>query len=180
MLLQRVRDHGVQEFQVHWRYFLLAQVNNPDSNSIKAWEAAPGQEPPGVLALKAAEVVRRQAPQGFDDFHMALLQARHDRQLDLQDRGELVELAERFGVTAAQMEAELDNPTVAAKIGEDHMDAIQRLGVFGTPTFCFAGGALFVKVDPVPQGQKAIELFNQICQISGQPYVYELKRPEPQ
>jgi len=81
VLLQNVRDSGERPIDVRWRYFSLIQVNSKDEGWT-VWDAV-DSEARGRLAFKAAEAARRQG--GFDNFHMALLRARHEQRADIDD-----------------------------------------------------------------------------------------------
>ena len=71
------------DWDVHFRYFSLAQAHVPDGGT-PVWDEPLAK--PGVLAALAALVVRERDPGHFLDAHMALYSARHDHALDLRER----------------------------------------------------------------------------------------------
>ena len=94
VLLQNVKDSGERPLDIRWRYFSLIQVNSK-VEGFTVWDAT-DSEARGRLAFKAAEAARRQ--KGFDDFHMALLRARHEQRTDIDDAVVVERIAEESGL----------------------------------------------------------------------------------
>jgi predicted DsbA family dithiol-disulfide isomerase len=176
VLLQRVRESGARDLQVRWRYFSLTQVNNHE----EGWTiwGADAHDPAarGRLAFQAAEAARRQGR--FEALHSALLEARHVEGLDLDDRSVVEDVAARAGLELDRFRSALTDPSTLLALARDHQDAVDNLGVFGTPTFLFPGrGAAYVRVRPAPEGEAALKVFDQIVSITAEePYFLELKR----
>ena len=176
MLLQRVRESGARDLQVRWRYFSLTQVNNHEEGWT-IWGAAPNDPAAkGRLAFQAAEASRRQGR--FDTFHAALLEARHVEGLDLEDRVVVEEVAGQAGLDLGRFRGDLVDPSSLQALARDHQEAVDQLGVFGTPTFHLPGrGAAYVRVRPAPEGEAALRVFDQVVSITAEePYFLELKR----
>ena len=175
MLLQRARGQG-RDFDVRWRYFSLTQVNNKEEGWT-VWDA-PEEEPVrGRLAFQAAEAARRQG--AFEWLHMPLLEARHVRQLELEEPDTVREVARAAGLDLARFERDLAAADILSALARDHQTAVAEHGVFGTPTFVFAeGAAAYVRIRPAPKGEEALALFDELTgAISNRPYLLEIKRP---
>ena len=64
----------------------------------------------------------------------------------------------------------------------EHHEAVARLGAFGTPTVALAGsdvGIFGPVVDPVPDGDEALALWDSVHVALKAPYLYEMKRNRP-
>jgi predicted DsbA family dithiol-disulfide isomerase len=176
VLLRRVSESGARDLRVRWRYFSLTQVNNQEGGWT-IWDAS-AEDPAarGRLAFQAAEASRRQ--DRFDTFHAALLEARHMEGLDLDDGAVIEEVAGLAGLDMDRFRSDLADPSWQQALARDHQEAVDQLGVFGTPTFHLPGrGAAYVRVRPAPEGEAALRVFDQIVSITGEePYFLELKR----
>jgi DSBA-like thioredoxin domain len=187
VLLQRVAESGARDLRVRWRYFSLAQVNNHEEGWT-IWDAPPHDPAArGRLAFQAAEASRRQ--DRFDAFHAALLKSRHMDGEDIDDLSVVEDVAGRVGLDLAAFRKAIADPSALEALARDHLDAVDRVGVFGTPTFHFPGrGAAYIRLRPAPEGDAVLSVFDQIASITvDEPYFQELKRtrgprklPEPQ
>lgn len=176
VLLQNVGRSPAVELDVTWRYFSLAQVNSKD-DGWTAWEAPESEHVRGRLAFKAAEAARRQ--DGFEAFHMPLLEARHRDRLDI----DLIEVVERVAVDAGldlnRFRKDLADPKILESLRRDHTEARNEHGVFGTPTFVFPDGAsAYVRLAEAPDAAGAPGVFERLISIvAGEPAILEIKRP---
>jgi DSBA-like thioredoxin domain len=176
VLLQRVAESGGHDLRVRWRYFSLAQVNN-HQEGWTIWDAAPDDpEARGRLGFQAAEASRRQGR--FEAFHGALLSARHLDREDIDDLSVVEKVASRSGLDLDAFRRDVADPSALEALARDHLEAVEHLGVFGTPTFHFPGrGAAYVRVRPAPEGEAVLNVFDQIVSITAdEPYFQELKR----
>jgi predicted DsbA family dithiol-disulfide isomerase len=175
VLLQRVRAQG-RDVEVDWRYFSLAQVNS-EVEGWTVWKAPADEDVRGRLAFQAAEAARRQ--DAFDRVHLPLLEARHLDKLELSDREVVLDVAARAGLDPDRFERDLNDPRILDALARDHQRAVADHSVFGTPTIVFPnGGAAYVRLRPAPDGDAALEVFDELTRvISQKPYVLELKRP---
>jgi len=146
-----------------WRYFSLDRVN--------------GREEERHGGFRAAEAARRQ--DRFDAMHELLLRARHERELDLDDRAVLRELAAEAGLDVARFEQDLDDPRLLDRLERDHAEAVAEHGAFGTPTFVFpGGGSAYVRLGPAPAAGDAARAFSALSRlIADESYLLEVKRP---
>ena len=176
LLLDAVRREG-RELDVRWRYFSLTQVNSKD-DGWTVW-GAPASEPvKGRLAFAAAESARRQ--HRFEELHSGLLDARHRERLDLDDPEVVGAVAERAGLDPQRLKSDLADPSILDALEADHRHASSELGVFGTPTFLFAGGAsAYVRLSAPPeQGNGPLEVLDRLLAVAAsEPRILESKRP---
>ena len=161
---------------VSWRYFSLTQVNSKD-DGWTIWDAPAADRVRGRLAFKAAEAARRQGR--FDVFHPALLAARHQARSDIDDVRVIEQVAEDSGLDLERFRLDVDDPSIMQALARDHMQAVAKHGVFGTPTFVFPNGAsAYIRLAESPAGAEAVDLYDRrIGMAADEPRVLEIKRP---
>jgi predicted DsbA family dithiol-disulfide isomerase len=176
MLLDAVRGSGQRRIEVRWRYFSLTQVNSKD-DGWTVWGAPESENVKGRLAFKAAEAARRQGR--FDDLHLPLLLACHRDRLDLDDPDVVERVASGAGLDLDRFRADIADPDVLAALAADHRHAVAQLGVFGTPTFVFEGGAsAYVRMTEAAAAQGGLEVFDRLLSVAAEePRILEIKRP---
>jgi predicted DsbA family dithiol-disulfide isomerase len=174
VLLQNVQDSGARPIEVRWRYFSLIQVNSKDEGWT-IWDAL-DSEARGRLAFKAAEAARRQG--AFDDFHMALLRARHEQRADIDDVAVVERVAEDSGLDLDRFRMDIADPQIVSALERDHRAAVAEYGVFGTPTFVFDAGAAYVRLSEPPEASDSVAIFDRVVSIAAEePRILEIKRP---
>ncbi len=161
---------------IRWRYFSLTQVNSKEVGWT-AWGAPAAERVRGRLAFKAAEAARRQ--DRFEAFHGALLGARHEHRLDIDDIEVVEQVASESGLDLDRFRKDLTDPTILETLASDHQHAVGALGVFGTPTFVFPNGAsAYIRLSAAPSGEDAVHLFDSLLAVAAdEPRVLEIKRP---
>ncbi|TMC97554.1 MAG: DsbA family protein [Chloroflexi bacterium] len=161
---------------VSWRYFSLTQVNSKD-DGWTIWDAPAADRVRGRLAFKAAEAARRQGR--FDVFHPALLAARHQARSDIDDVRVIEQVAEDSGLDLERFRLDVDDPSIMQALARDHMQAVAKHGVFGTPTFVFPNGAsAYIRLAEAPAGAEAVDLYDRMIGMAAdEPRVLEIKRP---
>jgi predicted DsbA family dithiol-disulfide isomerase len=176
VLLQNVRDSGERELEVRWRYFSLTQVNSKD-DGWTVWDAPESERVRGRLAFKAAEAARRQ--DGFEDFHMRLLRARHLDRVDIDDIDVLERVADESGLERDRFRKDVADPKILAALSRDHRGAVAEYGVFGTPTLVFPGGATaYLRLAEAPEAPDSLRIFDRVVSIAAEePRILEIKRP---
>ena len=177
--LRRVKEELGGALEVEWRHFSLEQVNSQEGPQWKAWEQPEGATR-SILAHRGAEAARRQGEEAFERYHLAMLQARHRERASLRERETILQVAARAGLDLERFRRDLEDPATAQAIGRDHTEAVEKYGVFGTPTFLFENGhAAYLKMLPPPEGDE-VPLFHAFMELFGRrPYVGEVKRPQP-
>jgi predicted DsbA family dithiol-disulfide isomerase len=176
VLLDAVQRSGKRDIEVRWRYFSLTQVNSKD-DGWRVW-AAPASEPvKGRLAFAAAEAARRQ--RRFDEFHRALLVARHRDRLDIDSAGVIEKVAAAAGLDIEALRRDIADPAILARLASDHTQAVSELGVFGTPTLVFGDGtSAYVRLAEAVDGEDATEVFARLVAVAAsEPRILEIKRP---
>jgi predicted DsbA family dithiol-disulfide isomerase len=176
ILLQNVRDSGERELEIRWRYFSLTQVNSKD-DGWTVWDAPDSEFVRGRLAFKAAEAARLQ--DGFDDFHMRLLRARHVDRADIDEIGVIERVADESGLDLERFRNDIALPTILSSLERDHRGAVAESGVFGTPTLVFPGGAAaYVRLSELPELTDSMALYDRVVSIAAdEPRILEIKRP---
>ena len=109
-----------------------------------------------LLALAAAVAVRDRWPDRFLDVHRIFFAARHAEGADLRDRDVVATLLTRAGADADAVLAEVDAGWPAAAVRAEHEACVDRLEVFGVPTFIVEDDAVFARLMTRPDGDGAL------------------------
>ena len=99
----------------------------------------------GIRALHWGIAVRDSSPEHFLDAHVALFGARHDDGLDLSDEGVIRSALEPTGVDVEAIGEVVASGGPANTLAAEHTDAVERLRVFGVPTFIQDDVATFIR-----------------------------------
>ncbi len=176
LLLDAAQRSGSRGIEVQWRYFSLTQVNSKD-DGWTVWTAPPSEAVRGRLAFAAAEASRRQGR--FDAFHRALLMARHQDRLDIDDPAVIDNVARAAEVEVARLRRDIADPAILDALASDHRYAVSEHGIFGTPTLVFADGvAAYVRLAESVAGDNALEVFERLLAVAAsEPRILEIKRP---
>ena len=169
-----------ENFAINWRYFSLEQVNSEQGPRWKIWEQPEDYASRGLHAFWSAEAARHQGETAFDRFHISLLRAKHEQHRDIADRDTLGEVAESAGLDMKRFQKDFTNRQLLARLAKDHTFAVEKLGVFGTPTLVFAQGQpIFLKMSPPPPPEECLLVFNELACLAGQRhYIREIKKPQ--
>lgn len=175
-MLETVRKSGERKVEIAWRYFSLSQVNSRQE-SWTVWDAPASEHVQGRLAFATAEAARRQGR--FDALHMNLLRARHRDRSNIDDPVVVEKVAELSGLDIERWRADVADPEILTALARDHTEARSRHGVFGTPTFVFAGGAAaYVRLAKASLDGDAVRVFDEVVTVaSREPAILEIKRP---
>lgn len=116
----------------------------------------------------------------FDSFHFALLKAGHEQRKDIADIATLITVAQDVKLDLTRFRKDLGNRKLLTRLATDHTYAVEKLGIFGTPTLVFPGGQpVFLKMFPPPPPDEAVQFFTELRQMAERkPYLLEIKRPE--
>lgn len=177
ILFEAVRASGKRDLDVSWRYFSLTQVNSKEEGWT-VWDAPASSVARGRLAFQAAEAARRQG--AFEALHLPLLRARHRDRQDIDAREVVESVARSAGLDIERFRRDLDDPSLLQALARDHRQAAGELGVFGTPTLVFDGGAAaYVRLsEGVDEPGRAVEVFDRIFSVADEePRILEIKRP---
>jgi hypothetical protein len=134
---------GGAQWDVRFLVFSLEQTHVQEGQP-PVWE-----EPdryPGLLANLAGVVVRDRDETKFPQVHRALFSARHDQALDLRERDVVEKVLDQAGVDGPSVLSEVDQGWPLQVLRAEHTDAVDRLSVFGVPTFVSGERAVFVRL----------------------------------
>jgi len=134
---------GGADWDVKFQVFSLDQAHVEEDRP-PVWD-----EPdryPGILANLAGVVIRDRDPANFQTVHRALFAARHDQALDLRDRAILRKVLDESGVDGSGVLSEVDSGWPLKALETEHTDGVERLHVFGVPTFISEDRAVFVRL----------------------------------
>jgi DSBA-like thioredoxin domain len=166
----RLRAGGV-DLVVSWRGFVLKEVNRGENEP--SLLSGPTIESVAVLALALAHALPDET--SIARFRTRVFDAMHGRD-ERATRDDVVSIA-----TAAGLDSDSfwGNETLwLGKVREEHMTAVQRWGVFGTPTLVFDDReCIYLKLTALPT-KSDLALWNSMATIARSfPEVAELKRP---
>ena len=175
---------------IRWKHFSLEQnaysikhSESEETSKSSTWKVWDEDDPTicrSLVSSIVSEGVRRQGPEIFAKFHLALLTARHadSRRVSLQNYQELFEVAHEVGVDLDKLKIDVADDSIRGIIGKDHVKAAS-LGIFGTPTFVFEDGeVVFLKTFP-PAAEDSVAEFEHFLGISRRSNIGEIKRPQP-
>ena len=169
---------GSDVMAVRWRFFSNAQANKDDSEG-NAWDSAAA---PGMAAFAAGGAAYQL---GGEDallkFYLALGRLYHEEGQSTGEQGPIEQAWQEAGLDAALLAVALDGSNLAGmqKLQQDHTEAVEKYGAFGTPTLVFEEHrAFFLKIKSRPGDiADALELFQHIQRLAmGFPDVYEYKK----
>jgi len=91
-----------------------------------------------------------------------------------------LKIAGDSGLDTLQFDQDLKDPALVKIVADDHTEATEIHGAFGTPTFIFDNGqSAYIKTF-IPPENEALETFeNFLGLFSERPYIGEVKRPQP-
>ena len=181
MWLDRVKKTYKDDLEITWKNFSLEQVNSKRGDDWKVWEQDEVTEARSLLSQVAAEAARKQGPELYEKYHLALLTARHggDGRMALNEEEPLLNLAKAVGLDAERLRKDMQDPELPKIIGRDHEEAAAE-SIFGTPTFVFENGnAAYIKTFIPPVDDAVIEFEHFVAVMSDRSYIGELKRPQP-
>jgi hypothetical protein len=166
---------GGADWDVTFLVFSLEQAHVPEGGT-PVWDEP--EQHPGLLANLAGVVVRDRFPDQFPAAHNALFAARHDQGLDLRDPSLVAATLDAVGLDGAEVLAEVKDGWPVDVLKREHSDAVERLSVFGVPTFISEDDAVFVRLMDRPAGDSAhaISTIEKVLDLSsGWPELNEFK-----
>lgn len=132
------------------------------------------------LALRLLHLAREQGGNdAIDRLYVALGRARHERGQQLHDPEVLSSALREAGLDEALLETASRQTELDGKL-EQIYESAEATGAFGVPTLYFGeeDTPYFGPViDPVPDGEEAAKLWDNLSDIAEQPHFFELKRP---
>jgi 2-hydroxychromene-2-carboxylate isomerase len=135
---------GGADLEVRYLPFSLDQAHVEEGEPA-VWDRTPATWGTGVLALLYGIAVRDAFPEQFDDAHLALFAARHDKGLKLGHEEVLRDAVTSAGLDADAVAAEVWSGRPLATLAAEHTEAVTTWGVWGVPTFIEGDDAAFVR-----------------------------------
>jgi 2-hydroxychromene-2-carboxylate isomerase len=135
---------GGADLEVRYLPFSLDQAHAEEGEPA-VWDREPGAWGSGVLALLYGIAVRDAFPQEFEEAHLALFAARHDKGLKLGHEDVLRDAVTSAGLDADAVTEEVWSGRPLVTLAAEHTEAVDRWGVWGVPTFIEGDDAAFVR-----------------------------------
>jgi 2-hydroxychromene-2-carboxylate isomerase len=135
---------GGADLEVRYLPFSLDQAHVEEGEPA-VWERQPGAWGTGVLALLYGIAVRDAFPDQFEDAHLALFAARHDKGLKLGHEDVLRDAVTSAGLDADAVAAEVWSGRPLSTLEAEHTESVTRWGVWGVPTLIDGDDAAFVR-----------------------------------
>ena len=131
--------------------------------------------------LNSGEAAKRQGDELFDKFFLALLTERHGgSRAPLNDDSMFIKLAEGCGLNIEQFKSDIKDPKLVEIIANDHTEAVDIHGAFGTPTFVFGNGQSAYLKTFIPPEEESVDAFKHFLGLfESRSYIGEVKRPQP-
>jgi DSBA-like thioredoxin domain len=140
-------------WQVTYIPFSLTQTHVPEGGT-PVWDDP--EKAGDLIALAAGVVVRDRFPAHFLDVHNSLFEARHDKGLDLREASVIRDVLTSHGLSADAVFHEIEEGWPTEAIRKEHEDVVNRLEVFGVPTFIVDERAAFVRFTTRPKGDAEV------------------------
>ncbi len=135
-----------RDWDVRFWPFSLDQVHVEEGET-PVWERSlDGEGVSGLRALLWGIAVRDAFPEHFLDFHEATFRARHDEGKKIAEEAVLAEVAQRVGLDADAVAAEVASGRPLKALEAEHTEAVDRYAVFGVPTIIDGDEAVFVRM----------------------------------
>lgn len=164
---------------MEWKNFVLQQINSKEGPEWKAWDQ-PESEQRSFPSLRGGVAARKQGSEASNRFHLAMLNARHNDRVALNEKDVIMNVASDAGLDMAQFEKDYEDPLTTSTVVQEHEEAVSEHGVFGTPTFVFEGGhSAFLKTLVPPEGEEVSVYEGFMALIGRHPYIGEIKHPQP-
>jgi protein-disulfide isomerase-like protein with CxxC motif len=158
-------------YDVTFAPFSLTQNHLTESDT-PVWDKSVSDAGRGVHAHYWGIAVRDNFSDRFNDFHVALFNAKHDDLLDIDDPAVLASVAHDVGLDAAEVAEIVASGVPAKTLAAEHMRLVQDHSVFGVPTFIANDEAVFVRF----MQRHELEDLDKVVGMVGWTNVNEFKR----
>ncbi len=101
------------------------------------------------------------------------------RKSDIEDMKVIIRVAQGVGLEMARFQEDFSRHQSLDRLAEEHTFAVERLGIFGTPTLVFpAGQAVFLKMSSPPSPEESLAVFRELSNLACHRLnILEIKRP---
>ncbi len=179
MWLDKVKQGGM-ELDITWKSFVL-DANKEGVDRELFWKSPIEDQGRSMYAHKIGKAALWQGQELYNQFNLNIYISRHSgKRIRLDKYDELIEVASNSGLNIEKLLLDLKDPNLITAIRKDHDEALDKHGVFGTPTFVFENGqSAFVKTLMPPESD-AYQAFKDFMALFGsRDYIGEIKRPQP-
>lgn len=159
---------------ITWKIFSLAIANSPEDYK-KDDHHAGDMELLRTLALAR----RRGGNDAFERLYIAYGNAQHGRREKAIEPAVQAVCLKEAGLPATLFDEAQADPTTETEVIEEHKGAAEKLGAFGVPTLALEGSDIGIfgpVIEPVPSGEDAGKLWDNIHYSLQQSNLYETKR----
>ncbi len=167
-----IRDVAAQRpLEITWKAFSLAIVNNVDPNSEQARKGF-------LLGRTIVAAGRLAGNSGVDRLYRAFGEAIHHDKADLLQPEPVAQALTAAGLPPDLAEQAHANPSTEQALRASHEEGLSK-GAFGVPTLVLDGSDIGVfgpVINPVPEGDAALHLWDMTRWMHQQPYLFEFKR----
>lgn len=159
-------------WEVRFAPFSLTQAHVEDGGK-SVWDDPARID--DLRAVSASLVVRERDRAHFLDVHMAMFAARHDEGRDLREVAVVREVLRSCGVDSDAVLEALSEGWPMQLFREEHEAAVDKLQVFGVPTFILDDRAAFVRLMTRPQGdasraratiERVLDLLSEVPELN--------------
>ncbi|MEX2430738.1 MAG: DsbA family protein, partial [Dehalococcoidia bacterium] len=156
-------------------------INQKVGPEHRVWDLPESEQHQSLWGLRAGVAAANQGNDKLNRFLPLLLRARHEDRVDLSDLDEHKRLADEAGLDVARFESDIRDPASLQAVAASHTEAVEKYGVFGTPTFVFPNGAsAFLKMVRPRSPEDASRAFETVVALmESEVFIGEVKRPQP-
>lgn len=165
---------GAERLDLQPRYlaFSLDQAHVGEDEP-PMWERDPAEWGSGVLALLYGIAARDTLPEVFPAVHLALFAARHDHGRKIDDAGVLHDAIAGAGGDPAALADEVASGRPLKTLEAEHIEGVERWGVWGVPTFIEGDDAAFVRL----MQREDVDDLARVLALLPVTHINEFKRP---
>jgi hypothetical protein len=117
-----------------------------------------------VLALALAHAARAA---DFDVYHHAVFETMHGEERKVGEE-DLIAIAAEAGVDAGRFTSE--RARWMASVGDEHNGAVERFGVYGTPTLIFDATGAYVRLtEPPASDEESLVVLDSLAGVAAAP-----------
>jgi predicted DsbA family dithiol-disulfide isomerase len=162
--------------EVAWKLLSLAEINKSQEQDERHQIA----HSKGFRMERLLLAARRHGGNAaIERLYMTLGEAHHGRKEDLDDDKVIAACLQQAGLPDSLYKDALADASTESDLLAEHNDVVERLHAFGVPTLVLEGSdvAIFGPiVEPIPQGEAGLDLWDHMLWNLQQPYLWELKR----
>jgi predicted DsbA family dithiol-disulfide isomerase len=177
VFLLNLKKRMGDDLEITWKAFSIEQVNSDKGPDWTIWGLPDNVKNFSRNQFIAAYAAERQGPEKFEKFLLSMFDARHKYDKVPGKNDAMTSCAKKAKLDLEQFKADMADPSLKARLEQDHVGGVEQHGVFGTPTIVFPNGAaIYVKMRPAAPKTQTLKVWKQIVAMSEQEYLSELKK----